>query len=82
MGTRNGTATLEKSLAIPLKINRAGAWVAQLVKRPTVGVGSGYDLTVRGIEPHVGLCTGSTEPARDSLSASPLPMLTFSQNEF
>ena len=25
--------------------------------------GSGHDLTVRGLEPHVGLCTDSAEPA-------------------
>ena len=32
-----------------------GAWVAQLVKRPTVDLGSGHDLTVDEFEPHVGL---------------------------
>ena len=44
-----------------------GTWVAQSVKHLTLGVGSGYDLTVREIEPQVGLCTDSLEPAWDSL---------------
>ena len=32
-----------------------GAWVAQLVKRPTLDLGSGRDLVVRETEPRVGL---------------------------
>ena len=28
-----------------------GAWVAPLVKRPTLGFGSGHDLTVHEMEP-------------------------------
>ena len=32
--------------------------------------GSGYDLTVRGIQLHVGLRANSVEPAWDSLSPS------------
>ena len=36
---------------------------AQLVKHPTLDFGSGHDLTVHGIELHVGLCDDSTEPA-------------------
>ena len=32
-----------------------GAWVAQLVERPTLD-GSGHDLTVREFKPRVGLC--------------------------
>ena len=44
--------------------------MAQSVKRLTLDFGSGRDLTVRGIEPHVGLCTDSTEPSWDSLSLS------------
>ena len=39
------------------------AWVA-------LDFGSGRDLVVHGIEPHVGLCAGSAEPAQDSLSPS------------
>ena len=39
--------------------------------------GSGHDLTVRGIKPHVRLCADSAEPAWDSLSLSlALPLLT------
>ena len=40
-----------------------GAWVAQLVKRLTPDFGSGHDLTVCEIEPRVGLCADSVEPA-------------------
>ena len=37
-----------------------GAWVAQSVKRPTLGFGSGHDLTVREFEPCIGLCADSS----------------------
>ena len=37
-------------------------WEAQSVKHLTLGVGSGHDLMVRGIEPHVGLCVDNAEP--------------------
>ena len=33
-----------------------GAWVAQLIKHPTLDFCSGHDLTVCEIEPCVGLC--------------------------
>ena len=46
------------------------AWVAQSVKRSTLGFGSGHDLTVHGFDPHIKLCTDGTEPACDSLSPS------------
>ena len=49
-----------------------GVWVAQLVDSLTLDSGSGHDLTVCGIEPHVGLYADSMEPASDSLSL-PLP---------
>ena len=59
-----------------------GTWVAQLVKSPTIGFGSGHDFTVRGFEPHIGLCADSAETAWDflspSLSASLLLMLCLS----
>ena len=45
-----------------------GTWVAQLVKRLTLGFGSGHNLTVREFKPCVGLCADSSEPAWDSLS--------------
>ena len=45
-----------------------GAWVAQSVRRPTLGFSSGPDLPVCEFEPHVGLHT--VEPAWDSLSLS------------
>ena len=50
-----------------------GAWVAQSLKHPTLNLGSGRDLTVHGIEPRVGLCTDSVEPAWDPLSL-PVPL--------
>ena len=53
-----------------------GTRVAQSVKRQTLHFASGDDLTVPEIEPHMGLCTHSTEPVRDSLlslSATPQP---------
>ena len=57
-----------------------GTWMAQSVKHPTLDFSSGHDLTVHGIKPCLRLCTGSMEPAWDSLSISiyPSPMLSFS----
>ena len=49
---------------------QGGAWVAQLVKRPTLGFHLRHDLTVREIEPCVGFRANSMEPAWDSLSPS------------
>ena len=50
------------------------------MKRPTLDFGSGHDLAVHEIEPHVGLCADSAEPALDalapSLSAPPLLVRT------
>ena len=47
--------------------------------------GSGHDLMVRGIEPHVRIWADSAEPAWDSLSPSlsapPPLMLSLSQNK-
>ena len=54
--------------------SKRDAWVAQLVGHPTFDFSSGHDLTVLGIEPHVGLCTGSVEPAWDSPSLSSLSL--------
>ena len=42
--------------------------MAQSVKHPALGFVSGPDFTVRGIEPHIGLCADSVELAWDSLS--------------
>ena len=47
--------------------------VAQPVKHPTLGFSLGHDLTVCGIEPRIGFCADSMEPAWDSLSL-PLPL--------
>ena len=43
--------------------NSKGAWVAQSVKWLTLDFSSGHDLTVPEIEPHIGLCADSIEPA-------------------
>ena len=68
-----------------VRIHSGGAWVAQLVTHPTFDFGSGHDLTVCGFEPHIGLCSDSTEPARDplspSLSAPPLLVLSLKINK-
>ena len=55
--------------------------MAQSVERLTLAFGSGHDLTVRGIEPHVWLCTDGTGPAWDSLSLSLSVSLSLSQKE-
>ena len=57
-----------------------GTWVAQSVKLPTLDFGSGGDLMVCEIEPCVGLCDDSVQPAWDSLSPSPSapPLLALS----
>ena len=38
-----------------------GAWVAQLIKQPTLDFSSDRDLMVHEIEPRIGLCTDSTD---------------------
>ena len=47
-----------------------GARVVQSVRCPTLGFGSGHDLTVYEFEPHVRLYAIRVEPAWDSLSPS------------
>ena len=54
--------------------------MVQPVKRPTLGVGSGHDLTVREFESLVRLCADSAEPAWDSLSVS-LSKINFKKND-
>ena len=44
--------------------------MAQSVKHPTLDLGSGHGLAVRGFEPCVGLHADRAEPASDSLSPS------------
>ena len=66
-----------------------GVWVAQCIKCPILDFGSGHDLMVGEVEPHIGLCTDNVEPAWDSLSlplSLPLPCscslsLSLSQNK-
>ena len=52
--------------------------MAQSVKRPPLDFGSGHDLMIRGSEPHIVLCTDSTDLAWVSLSALPLLVLALS----
>ena len=49
--------------------------MAQSVKHPTLGFGSGHDLMVCEFEPLVGLHSDSAEPAWDSLSLFALLLL-------
>ena len=67
----NATSSEKPSLTMLSKRKIRGTWVAPSVKRPTVGFGSGHDLTVRESEPSMGLCADSAEPAWDSLSTPP-----------
>ena len=59
--------------------------MAQPIKQPALGFGSGHDLMVCEFEPHVGLYPDSTDSAWDSvspsLSAPPPLTLSLSQNE-
>ena len=60
--------------------NLSGAWAAQSVKQPTLGFGSGHDLTVCEFEPCVKLCSDSMDslgfslPLSLSLSLPPLQL--------
>ena len=51
-------------------------WVGQSTEHLTLDFSSGHDFRVREMEPRMGLCTDSAEPAWDSLSVSlcPLPL--------
>ena len=42
--------------------------MARLVKRPTLDLGSGRDLTVCGFKPHIGLHAECAQPAWGSVS--------------
>ena len=70
-----------------LSVTFRGSWVAHSVKHRTLDLGSGHDLTVRGIEPQVALCADTAGSAWDSLSlllSLPLPCslgLSLSQNK-
>ena len=55
-----------------------GAQVAQSVKYQTLDFSSGQDLTVCQIEPRLGLCADSAEPAEFSCSLSASPLFTLS----
>ena len=47
-GEQGGLARSRNNLKPPI---RGGAWVAQLVRPPTLDVGSGYDLGAREFKP-------------------------------
>ena len=65
----------DQSPAAHPKGRGAPGWLDGLSVRLLI---SGRDLTVRGIEPHVGLCTDGVEPAGDSLSLCLCPFPTLS----
>ena len=46
-----GRVDLERAHTAILEVNFWDAWVAQLVKRPTLDFGLGRDLVVHGTEP-------------------------------
>ena len=59
-----------------------GDWVAQLVKRQTLDLSSGHDLTVLGSNSQVELCTDSGDLLGIlSLPLSALPLLILSLSE-
>ena len=58
--------------------NNRGAWVAQLVKHPSLDLSSNHDLTVHRFKFCIGLCTDSVEPAWDSVSLPFCPSPTCS----
>ena len=62
MKSKRKTRTLKLRI-----ISNRGTWEVQWVKRLTLDFGSGHDLTVCEIKPHVWLCADSMEPAWDSL---------------
>ena len=68
------------------KLTVGGTCVAQWGERPTLGFSSGYDLTVRGSEPHIRLCADmSARNLFGILSLSPSlpdpPLLTSTVNK-
>ena len=56
-------------LKIDKSFENRGAWVAQLVKCPIHGFGSGYHLAVCGLETHIGV-----RDVRSLLGILPLPL--------
>ena len=86
-----GMGAVESRGTLPLRPERnlgksecdEGTWVVQSVKHLTLSFISGHDLMVHGIEPHVGICADSEEPAWNflspSLSASPPCSLSLSK---
>ena len=67
-------ALKDSNESLNLKREKRSTWVAQLVEHLTLGFGSGHDLTVHEIEPHVRLCQ-QRGACRGSLSAPPSPSL-------
>ena len=60
---------LEDEAQVSIKnMKRWGTWVAQWVTCMTLGLRSGHDPMVCGIQPSVRLCADSGKPAWDSLS--------------
>ena len=67
------------NFVVQLKCEASGASVAQSVKHPTPDFSSGRDLTIRELEPHIGLC--AVWDSLSPLSAPPLLMLSLSLSQ-
>ena len=66
------------SLILTKKCIGTPGWLSQLSVQ--LDLGSGHDLSVCGMEPHIGLCADSADPAWNSLFPflSALPLLYLS----
>ena len=62
LGVMSLSPTLSVEITLKKRKKERGTWVAQSVKRPTLGFSSGHDLTVYEFEPHVKLCADNSEP--------------------
>ena len=60
---------------------RQGTWVAQLVKRLALDLGSAHDLTVHEFQPRARLRANRAEPAWESPPLSAPPQPSPSQNK-
>ena len=69
-GDETGKKRVHQQKKFYQEANCKGTWVAQSVEHLTLGIGSGHDLMVCGIEPCAKLCTESKACLGFSLSFS------------
>ena len=65
------------SRIVIIKKTDGDTWVTQSFECLALAFSSGHDLTIRDMEPRIGLCTDSMGPAWDSLSpplSAPSPL--------